>query len=541
MQSIIKLEDHPVILFACEELVAASMRAGLQWKVIEANKQIDDKSVIVGTWATLKSKGWFPSTLKFGVDHYLFGESDGHIWISGQSERATLYAVYHFCKVYWGEQWIYPAELTLSEPTNTSLHIVSYEPAFIRRGFVFETINEPDYIISMIDWLVKNRINEVFFTFTLWDELKDRIAPEISKRGLSVTLGGHSMKFFLDKETALNQSVANHPYTAIKQLNYQDKVWQEKIYEEIVAYCQDVPNLTRISLWPEDVAIEPDSEQTNSFLKSYIEYTEGLKATLIRKGIDITVEHIAYNAGLSWMMLERDGMEISQEVDSLFAYWGRDYRYSFLESPQKSDQRACISLKDWIKGTKKSNRELTIFEYYSDQFMLTPLFPLLSQRITADLKEYNQLGIEGITNLIVPVRTIENHPWHWIHQFNSYVFCRACWGDQLEDILEDYYLYFQDKERAWIRCAFELVEEILPAITTWNTLLFPARIVDPEMAKGNKKQSLDAYALLEEISKNMQRLLQQSPLSEDNMANKYIEHLANYSHEMAKQWNDKKE
>lgn len=438
-----------------------------------------------------------------------------------------------------GEQWIYPSELTLAEPVGISETYEIYEPNFSRRGFVFETINEPDYIISMIDWLVKSRVNEIFFTFTLWDQLKELIKPEIIKRGISVTLGGHSMKFFLNKESIVKELTADHPYSARRQLDYGVADWQEAVCEEIAAYCKDVPNLKRLSLWPEDVAINAESAQSESFMKQYIGFTELLHTVMQKNDMDVAVEHIAYNAGLAWEMLERKEIETSREVDTLFAYWGRDYRYSFLQSQQASDHRALHSLKDWVKQTGKHAKELTIFEYYSDQFMLTPLFPLLSERIVADLKEYKQLGIDGITNLVVPVRTIENHPWHWIHQFNSYVFCRACWGDSLEDILEDYYTYFSENEREWVKQAFKAVEEKLPKITSWNTPLFPARIVDPKMAKADKLEIQAASDWLLEISMSMQKLLQQSNISKENPAYVYIQHLAHYSNELKEQWQSK--
>src|SRR5690606_22496752 len=129
----------------------------------------------------------------------------------GQSAHSTLYAVYDAFHKYAGVNWVYPgeaasiAEQSSAESSRITQSVKSgheaklYEPWFERRGFVFETINEPVYISNMIDWMTKNRINEIFFTFTLWDLLKDVVAPEIVKRGISVTLGGHSMKFFLNK------------------------------------------------------------------------------------------------------------------------------------------------------------------------------------------------------------------------------------------------------------------------------------------------------------------------------------------------------
>lgn len=528
---IIQLEDHCVIDFACQELAAASERAGARWPII--SERAEGTAVIVGTWAALKE---YDQPVKGKTsDRFFIREEEGRIYISGENERATLYAVYEFCKQYWGENWIYPSVLTAASTDNGDIINQTYEPVFSRRGFVFETINEPEYIAAMVDWMAKNRINEVFFTFTLWDALKEVIAPEIRKRGLQVTLGGHSMKFFLNRESITKQLTAQHPYTAKRQLDYEDNRWQQTVCQEIAEYCKDVPNLTRISLWPEDVAVEPESGE-NRFLKQYVRFSELLKATMSKNGFDVEVEHIAYNAGLAWNMLERNQMEASKEVDTLYAYWGRDYR----QSPEKCNQRAFLSLKDWLNNTKKQGRELTIFEYYSDQFMLTPLFPLLSERIMADIQEYKQMGVDGMLNLVVPVRTIEYHPWHWIHHFNSYVFSRACWSEPLEIILEDYFSYYAEGDREWVRKTFEQIEQVLPAITAWNIPLFPARIVDPEKAKTSKEQTEQALLLLGQINESMEKMLEHSPLSHTNPAYVYVKHLADYSKELKAFWGEKR-
>lgn len=109
MRSIIQLDNHPVIKFACEELSAASERAGTRWLVKEGVDRLNDGAVMIGTWDALKKRGWLPSEMNRRGDSYFIGEVDGNIWVSGENERATLYAVYDFCKSYWGSSgFIHP-------------------------------------------------------------------------------------------------------------------------------------------------------------------------------------------------------------------------------------------------------------------------------------------------------------------------------------------------------------------------------------------------------------------------------------------------
>src|SRR5690606_7713280 len=119
---------------------------------------------------------------------------------------------------------------------------------------------------------------------------------------------------------------------------------------------------------------------------------------------EVKVEHIAYNAGLSWEMLERLEAEASGTVDNLYAYWGRNYGAPLADAAAPETLRAFRSLTDWREQTAARGRELTVFEYYSDHFMLSYLFPMLTGRIAEDLREYHRLGVDGVINLVVPYR-----------------------------------------------------------------------------------------------------------------------------------------
>ena len=182
---------------------------------------------------------------------------------------------------------------------------------------------------------------------------------------------------------------------------------QDKVIQKIVAICLENEVITRISLWPEDIGI--DEKNASGFLPTYIRFTEKLKEALNEEGLQVEVEYIVYNAGLSWNMLERENQtEASDQVDALYAYWGRDYS-SAIDSNEPRQFRAYQTLQDWNEQTKKRGRSLTVLEYYSDHFMLSELFPPLLTRIQQDLQDYKQLNVNGVLNLIVPTHQ-KQHP-----------------------------------------------------------------------------------------------------------------------------------
>ncbi|MNI00033.1 hypothetical protein D3C73_528170 [compost metagenome] len=287
-------------------------------------------------------------------------------------------------------------------------------------------------------------------------------------------------------------------------------------------------------MWPEDIA----DRQAEDFLEHYILFTEQLDTYLRESGLVIAVEHIAYNAGLAWNMLERSGVNPSESVDTLFAFWGRDYRYGYDNSPHESDRRAKGSLEDWTHELGRTDRKLTIFEYYSDHFMLSTLFPFLPRQILDDVAYYEKQGVFGMVNLVVPYTGTDPYPWKWVHGFNSYVFCKALWNDNLEAILDDYYASYPESERASVRALFEVIEAKIAGITSWNVPLFPARAVDPEKAKARKEQKATLLAALKDIRVSIQAVIQQSDIALDSEPYQYAQHIVDYTEVLYCRWAD---
>ncbi|MBO1912986.1 hypothetical protein J4G37_50295, partial [Microvirga sp. 3-52] len=141
---------------------------------------------------------------------------------------------------------------------------------------------------SLIDWGVKNGQNEYFFTFFLWDSIKTYVAPELQKRDVRVTLGGHSLSYLL-KEIQKEDSSENLQEEEKLKFFAEDTILQEKVIQKIVDICLESNIITRISLWPEDVGI--DEKNAEGFLQTYIRFTEKLKVALNEKVPHVEAEY----------------------------------------------------------------------------------------------------------------------------------------------------------------------------------------------------------------------------------------------------------
>ncbi|CEG26448.1 hypothetical protein [Bacillus sp. B-jedd] len=470
------LTDAGPIRFAEEELLRYGQNAG--------------RSFVLGTYDDFLKKGLLEVTetaMDSSLDAFQVLDRENEVCIIGSNPRSVLFGVYDVCKKLFGYKWVsfFPEEnLFVSEVNIGSSGIQSGKMK--RRGLVVENYDNPEFLLKLIDWAAKHYINEFFFTFMLWDKVEHIIGKEIEKRGLDITLGGHSMHYLLREESGSGQ----------KQIDFSKGGWKDSVIEKIEDYCRESSSINRISLWPADIGIKDD----HRFLAHYIEFTEQLKKQLPA----LHVEHIAYNAGLSWQMLELpDGTDSSKTVDTLFAYWGRNYRESF-----SKEKRACEALRKWRQSTGARNRELTVFEYYSDHFMLGDLFPPLFHRIREDIELYAEMGIDQIVNLIVPYIPKENptkeelqYPWEDVQLMNGYFFARLTWGDPFEEIEQDFYSIFGRKQKE-ARQVLQEMEAALSEVSKWNARLFPSRLIDPEKVDA----FVDADLIVKDIIRWQKRL-----------------------------------
>lgn len=445
-------------------------------------------------------------------DEFEIIHTEQHYLIRGNCSRALLYGMYHFLEKVEGLVF-FDLQQPQQIPAVGIEQSYTGKPKFTRRGNVFETIDDIPFLKRMLDVGTKNGLNEVFFTFFLWDEVKGALLEAIKKRGIDVTLGGHSLRYLIAKargievsgkaaadgavndligeETAFtsNYAIKNHDFL-------QDTQMQQQVIDLIVGYCQAESVISRISLWPEDVGAKGD--EAVQFLSRYIDFTEKLQQALVAASLTVEVEHIVYNAGLSWEMLECNGQQAGTS-DILYAYWGRDYSASY---SNERDQRAWQSLEDW---RQTSTQKITVFEYYSDHFMLSELFPLLFEQIALDMERYKAANVDGMLNLVVPLHKVakvqphmEDYDYQQYQQFNNIVFARSQW-EQHETIP---YLVSEAMQPF-----VSEIERTLAQNSRFNAQFFPSRVVEAKNPAAKQR----VLQMLEEVEQVLQGAKLEAP------------------------------
>ncbi len=142
-----------------------------------------------------------------GKDRYRIQVSDQRIDLVGASPRATLFATYDLLERL-GCGWCVPGDDTVPRRATVSIAEVKVDttPAFPYRMMLDYPLMSVAQSLALVDWLAKNRMNWVHPCENamgepkLWYERRNRVVPELRKRGLHLIFGGHTMPTWLPPE-----------------------------------------------------------------------------------------------------------------------------------------------------------------------------------------------------------------------------------------------------------------------------------------------------------------------------------------------------
>jgi len=434
-------------------------------------------------------------------DEFSITVEEGNLLISGSNKRSLLYGVYKFLDQYIGYKWVNPEYQYNPVEAHEIINICSknYKPDFPKRGLVLENSESLEYIVRIIDWMAKNNYNSIFFTYHLWERYKQVLRGEIEKRGLMLTLGGHNIDLFLPAGRYFS---GNPEWFSLyngermdTQPCFSSEAGTDTIIGNILEYCKSEVVIDTICIWPNDNLYTCKCGQCakSGFINTYIKFLDKLKKRAAKAGMKISIQHIAYNAQLEWDML--DTIPENNDLDTLLACWGRDYTYDLAHPSNEYDIRFKNVVQNWTSACNNSfGTRLSMFEYYGDYWMLTALFPPLTNTILKDVDFFKKTGVYEITCLIVPFylpeKIIHEELLHeelpensagyefnserTVLWFNLYVLARKMWDCSAShsDIMESYCAACFGPESAKAAKLIEILEESLSRISSFNMRFF---------------------------------------------------------------------
>jgi hypothetical protein len=390
-------------------------------------------------------------------DHYRLNADAKELRIEGASPRAVLFGVYDLLERL-GCGWCVPGDDTV--PRNATLSVpfleIDSRPAFQYRMMLDFPLLSVAETIAIADWIAKNRMNWVHECPNAhgepkaWYERRERVVPELKKRGLRLIIGGHTMHTWI-AET----NFASHPeWFAFengerkpRSLCVANREMTTELIRNMQRFLDRCPEADVVDLWHPDgtvfchcakctrgvTADTADAVATNvvqsAYVVSYVEFINRVAEAIGRSHPKVMIGPLIYSQTDHAMP---DGAPpLADNVLIGLAHFFRDsYRPLIGEPKSAVNLRFLGNDLTWMAKAKHSY----IYEYYNS-WTGTYVYPG-AQVIVRDLQTLRELQVQGVSSDMYGYSPI-----------NMYAAARAMWSPAIdwEFAVRDYCVrYFRD-------------------------------------------------------------------------------------------------
>jgi len=399
-------------------------------------------------------------------DHYRLSIAKKNVRIEGASPRAVLFGVYDILERL-GCGWCVPGDEVVPKRATIELAPlrVDARPAFQYRMMLDFHMLTVAQTIAISDWIAKNRMNWVrecpnaHGEPKAWYDRRDRIVPELKKRGLHLIVGGHTMHTWLPETLfdshpewfAYDGGARKPPTLCVSNPEMTTQLIQNM--EQFLGRC---PEVDVIDLWHTDsevfcrcakclrgIAIEGAKEKPpadavqSAYVISYIEFVNRVAGAIAKSHPKVMIGPLIYSQTDRAMP---DGCPAPADNVLLgLAHFHRDsYR------PLVGEPKSTINLRflgndlTWIAKSKHSY----IYEYYN--CWVAPYVYPGAQVIVRDLQTLESLQVQGVSsdmygyspvNMYVAARALWAPNISWKEAVRE--FCLRYYGDVGEEMAEN--------------------------------------------------------------------------------------------------------
>ena len=411
-----------------------------------------------------------------GEDGYVMRSLGKRLVLTGNSPRATLYAVYHFLEKYLGCGWCVPGDDTVPRQVTIGLsqfHDAVGPPAFSMRQIILYPYANNQYTagfvagktvennLARVDWMAKNRFNWVHPAPNGpggWEAMssREKFVPEVKKRGLYLEVGGHTFRTWLPGSA---EAIC---------LSRPDAL--QKMAKNIIKWLDENPEVDVVDLWHNDTDADaycrcpkctPNSAGASerdvrlAYTKTYIRFTNQVAAQVSQRHPKVLVNLLAYGQTTN---CPTDGASLSDNVLvglCLFPRWTQRTMRPVETSPQELDANLSRQIPAW----RKLSKHFYIYEYYS--FGDAGKFWSMVSMLCQDIRFFQRQGVDGISS-----DQYGSERWY---PLNLYAFGRLMLNPALtpEEIIVDFCHRYYGKASAPMIVYWNLLEEGLRE--SWNT------------------------------------------------------------------------
>ena len=404
--------------FAAEEL--ARYLNGMSQAVFTVTTTPGTASLLVGTLSSIEK---FYLNIPGAKEPEQLGISTfgKNIFLTGGDARGVLYAVYAFLHQL-GCRWIAP-DYDFFE--GASRHIPSlpdqiyhhprdfsdkpemkYRKFYVEEGKSHTTEN----LLQLIDWMPKLRYNTLVIPLNYqgsnrvkWDNWRERLTPELQKRGIMIEVGGHGYENFLNAGMENGKLFELHPewfgmdengkrspdkHTVFCTSN-RDAV--DYLRNNVIAYLESRPEIEIFDFWPPDMekwcccseCSKTPPEQLHFELVNHI--AEELREHLPQ----VKLECLAYSRYIS----PPENVKLNPAVLLDFCPVTQNYQVQFYDEKSSKNSMYNENLRKWLEVFEG---EISLYSYYR-KYKWRSLPNIFPHYLQNELRYFRSIGMKGVS------------------------------------------------------------------------------------------------------------------------------------------------
>ena len=417
---------------------------------------------------------------------------DGEVLILGHDDAGTLHGAHQFIEEHLGVRWYFPGE-TIAPRMTVGKFLASVRrsrrrieaPTFPCRAFGCSHTTE------WLNWVSRNRYNAVGVgqmdpASPQWARVQ-RLAPEIHRRGLKISVSGHQMMGFLPSKKYFRKHpewyalIAGKRDDRVRQLFCtSSKPAMKTFLENLRKYVEATPEIDRYDIWPEDgcKCCECPKCARMSIADRHVRLVNEMARVVHSVRPDAPFSLFAYGT----FRPAPDKAKLDPSVQVHFCWWGRNYAIPFNHDDcdihndrvyNDAGHRACWNqlgeFKKWARKCGKTNG-LVVYDQHMAQSIRGPnLLPI--PHLTEDYKWFESVGVVGVSHGIKDGN-------QWICGLNAYVVGKMLWNRKRrgEEILDDFFRTYYRRTAGPMRKLYEAVDRGFPHMRrTYHATLRKAR------------------------------------------------------------------
>jgi hypothetical protein len=400
--------------------------------------------------------------------------------IEGATPRAVLFGVYDVLERL-GCGWCVPGDDSVPKKDTLELAAgsVNARPVFRYRMMLDFPLLSVAQTIAICDWVAKNRMNWVHECPNAsgepkaWYERRDRVVPELKKRGLHLMVGGHTMHtwvpethfethpdWFADEGLGSGRKA---PALCVANLEMTDH-----LIKNMQRFLERCPEVDVIDLWHPDSeafchcakclrglvvenakekqpAAKPSDSVQAAYVISYVEFVNRVAAALARSHPKVLLSPLVYSQ--TDRAMPDAAPALADNVLVGLAFFQRDSFRPIVGEPKSAiNQRLLGNALTWMAKSKQSY----IYEYY--HCWIAPYIYPGAQVIARDVQTLHALQTPGVSSDLYGYSPI-----------NMYVAARAFWSPALNwtEVVRDFCVrYYGDVGEAMAENCLRLEQGI---------------------------------------------------------------------------------